>query len=60
MKATFIVKVFLLSAGISSVIKLVAPYVEVSPSAGLAMTMVLMPVVILGIILGRRFLAWES
>ncbi|PSO49553.1 MAG: hypothetical protein BRC33_06440 [Cyanobacteria bacterium SW_9_44_58] len=55
-KIGFILKVFVLSAMISVLIKLLAPYVEINPSALLAIGMVLTPSVILGIVLGQRFL----
>ena len=59
MKTAFILKVFLFSAIVSSVIKLVAPYVEINPSGWAAISMVFAPIVILGIVLWRRILQLE-
>ncbi len=60
MKIAFIVKVFLFSTLVSVVIKLIAPYVEVQPIGWLAITIVIMPIVTLGLLLWRRFLQFES
>jgi len=60
MEVAFILKVFLVSTVISVLIKLLAPYVELSPSGWLAISMVLTPTVILGVVLGQRFLQSKS
>lgn len=60
MKALFILKVFLFSTVISILIKFLAPYVTISPSAWLAIAIVSTPTVILGILLWQRFLQFES
>lgn len=60
MKIAFIVKVFLFSTLVSVVIKLIAPYVEVQPIGWLAITIVVMPIVTLGLVLWRRFLQFQS
>lgn len=60
MELVFIIKVVLLSAIISTSIKLLAPYVDLNPSASLAIAMVLTPAVIVGIVLWRRFLNANS
>jgi len=59
MEAKFVIKVILLSSLISVVIKLLSPIIEISPSNALAITIVLTPTVVLGIILWRRFLQSE-
>ncbi|MFW6315680.1 MAG: hypothetical protein ACOC1Z_01110 [Cyanobacteriota bacterium] len=59
MEVAFILKVFLLSAIISTFIKLLAPYFELNPSGSLAIAIVFMPAVILGMVLWRRFLQAE-
>lgn len=60
MEIGFILKVFVFSAMISVLIKSLAPYVEINPSALLAISMVVTPSVILGVVLGRRFLQSQS
>lgn len=60
MEIGFILKVFVFSAIISVLIKSLSPYVEINPSALLAISMVVTPSVILGVVLGRRFLQSQS
>jgi len=60
MKAAFILKVFLFSTLISVVIKSLAPYVSISASSGLAISIVLTPPLVLGIVFWRRFLKAKS
>lgn len=60
MEVFFIFKVVLLSAIISTAIKLLAPYVNLHPSASLAIAIVLSPAVILGIVLWQRFVKANS
>lgn len=59
-EVTFVVKIFLFSTVISVFIKSLAPYVEISPSAWLAVAIVVAPAMILGIILWQRFLQSKS
>lgn len=60
MKFAFVIKVLLFSALISVTIKSLAPYVSISASSGLAISIVLTPPLVLGIVFWRRFLQSES
>ena len=55
-KIIFIVKVLILSAGLSLLIKYGGPYLSISSTATNALIAVLIPPIILGILLGWRFL----
>lgn len=60
MEIAFILKVILFSSVISVLIKFMAPYVELDPSGLLAIAIVLTPSIILGVVLGQRFLQSQS
>ncbi len=51
----FIIKVIALSAVISFLIKILAPFLEIQPYNGLAIMIVLTPSIVLGAVLFRRF-----
>ncbi|NEP82517.1 MAG: hypothetical protein F6K39_32865 [Okeania sp. SIO3B3] len=55
-KVTFILKVLILSAGLSLLIKYGGPYFSISSTANNAIIAVLTPPIVVGILLGWRLL----